>query len=161
MVWEQIEAITLDGAAASVSFASGLTAYQFFRLTAYILNDANAKDVLLRINNDSGPNYATQTIEAVASSIVGARVTGQTSNALTVINFDANRTGSFGLLIAKPAAGVKGQVLALNGINTSNLLVLAGGEWSNTADLINRIDVIASSNNFAAGTSILLEGLSF
>ena len=159
MSWQLIESTTLASPAASVSFTTGLTAYKFFRLTAYIANDANAKDVLLRFNNDSGTNYATQTIDAASTTVAGARATGATSNALTITDLAASEEGSIGLLIAKPASGVKAQVTALNGVNASPSLLLAGGEWNNTADLINRIDVLASSNNFAAGTSLLLEGL--
>jgi hypothetical protein len=159
--WTEIETQTLTTTAASVVFSTGLSGYKFFRLTIYIVNDANSKDVLLRLNNDSGTNYAYQTILGNGGTIIGGRATGQTSSSLTILDLGVSQAGSVSVLIAKPAAGVKAQVLSQSGVNTSPSLLLAGDEWDNTADLISRIDVIASSNNFAAGTSILLEGLEF
>jgi hypothetical protein len=64
------------------------------------------------------------------------------------------------MLIAKPAAGLKAQWLNHAGFRADPNLLLHGGEWNNTADAISEISVVASAGNFAAGTSILLEGLS-
>ena len=161
--WTEIDSTTLSVAAASVTFSSGLSGYKFFRLTAYIVNDANAKQVYLRLNNDSGLNYSYQNVRANNTTVSGARATGQTQLLVGVNNIDANSGWSSTVLISKPAAGVKGQVVSQVGYDApvSVGMQLIGGEWNNVADLISRIDVIASSNNFAAGTSLTLEGLSF
>ena len=162
MSWTEIESITLGSPAASVTFSSGLTAYKFFRLTVYILNDANAKNIQVRFNNDSGSNYTRQAVSAASTGVSGERPAATTSVEInTGNNITASETASVQVLVAKPAAGVKGQVVYSHGYNASPSLILGGAEWNNTADLISRIDVIALSNTFAAGTSILLEGLSF
>ena len=164
MAWEEIASTTLGSAAASVSFTTGLSGYAFYRLTIYIVNDANAKQVYLRLNNDSGVNYSYQNIRGTGSTIDGAQATGQTQLLLAPTNnLAASIHASYGVLISKPAAGVKAQVVSRAGNNAgvgaNVILELVGGEWNNTADAISRIDVLASANNFEAGTSILLEGL--
>lgn len=163
MAWEEIETVTLGSAAASVSFTTGLTAYKFFRLTVFIKNDANAKTASIRLNNDGGTTYARQYLAAQSTTVLGARSTGQTSALLNVVggDIDANSYLSASVLIAKPSASVKGQLTIHSGYDPAALMTMElwGVEWNNTADLISRIDVIASSNNFAAGTSVLLEGL--
>jgi len=162
MAWTEIETQTLTTTAASVVFSTGLTGYKFFRLTGYWVSDASAGAVDIRLNNDSGANYAYQRIQAASTTVSGSRATGQTAQRLTPAFPDGSSFNSFSALIAKPAAGVKAQATAHVGFTqTSVAMELEGAEWNNTADLITRIDVIALSNNFAAGTSILLEGLSF
>ena len=156
--WTEIESTTLASAAASVSFTTGLSGYKFFRLTIYIVNDANSKQVYLRFNNDSGSNYTWQRITGSSTSVTGNRATGEAQIAIQQ-TMAASQSNSYQCLISKPAAGVKAQVTVQAGQDTSPVLILVGGEWDNTADLISRIDVLASSNNFAAGTSLLLEGL--
>ena len=156
-VWQHVETQVLASPAASVSF-TGLVPSPFFRLTAYIQNDANVKAVFIRFNNDSAGNYVRQQISASSTSVAGTRDTAQTqiqpdlSPALA-----ASQASSFGFIFAKPSAGVKAQAVGQMGFNASPVLALTGGEWNNTADLISRIDVLASSNNFAAGTSIRLD----
>lgn len=164
--WTEIESTTLGSAASSISFTTGLADYKFFRLTAYIQNDANAKQVYVRFNNDSGSNYSYQNIRGTGTTVDGARATGQAQILpAPTSNLAASEQASYSLIIAKPAAGVKAQVVSRAGNNAgvgaNVILELVGGEWNNTADAISRIDVLASSNNFAAGTSILLEGLAF
>ena len=92
----------------------------------------------------------------------GARSTGQTLIRLSQEGIPANGSGNFTVIIAKPAAGVKAQVISQAGEDSSSIsLALTGGEWSNVADLITRIDVVVNGggSNFAAGSSFLLEGL--
>ena len=161
MAWTEIETQTLTTTAASVVFSTGLSGYKFFRLTGYVLNDGvGNNEVLLRLNNSSS-GYTTQAIEAASTAVQGARATATSAEVTGFQNFAASQAGSFVAIIAKPAAGVEAQIVSQAGYNTTIVLALAGSEWNNTADLISRIDVIASSNNFAAGTSILLEGLSY
>jgi len=159
--WTEIESTTLASPAASVSFTTGLGGYAFFRLTAYIVNDANAKTILLRFNNDSGMNYSRQTISALSTTVEGARETSQASVGLVYGSLAASEQASFGLLVAKPSASVKAQVTALTGYDHSTGISLAlnGGEWNNTSNLISAIALLPSSGNFDTGSSFLLEGL--
>lgn len=164
MAWTEIDYQVLAAPASSVTFSTGLSTYKFFRLTGYVLNDANAKGVLFSINSDTtNANYARQMIEASSTTITGLRNTGSsaTARALHRTDLAANQAASLTIILAKPSASVKGQLLNQFGNNASPVLVLNGYEWNNTADGVTALSIIAETNNFAAGTSFLLEGLAF
>ena len=163
MAWEEIDSTTLGSAAASVTFNSGLGGYAFYRITAYIANDGTNGRVYVMFNSDTGANYVYQTIEAYGTSASGTRQTAMNKIIpdATYNDLLANNEESFTMIVAKPAAGVKAQTVSQAGFNASPVLALIGGEWNNTADLISSITLTKSSGNFAAGTSILLEGLDF
>lgn len=161
MTWKKIDEVTLESAAASVSFTSGLSGYAFYHITAYIANDGTGGRVFVTFNSDTGTNYVFQAIEAYATTVGGIRSTSQTK-IIPDANFNdltANNEESFSMLVAKPAAGVKAQTVSQAGFNASPILGLVGGEWNNTADAIFAITLTKSSGNFAAGTTVLLEGL--
>ena len=166
--WTEIESTTLASPAASVSFTTGLGGYAFFRLTVFALKSSGTATVIVRLNNDSGTNYAFQQIAANSTTITGARSTTQSSVGLTdSAGWDTSQgtTAMFTALIAKPSATVKAQAIGMSNYpagtpgNTSGELNLIGGEWANTADAISRIDVLNGSGDFAIGSTFLLEGL--
>ena len=150
----------LTGAAASVSFATGLSGFTKFFLVAYVVNDANAKNIKLRFNNDSGANYSHQFLTATDSTVSSSRTTGALS--IQLLGVGTGFTGSNVSLsiveISKPVAGEVARATVRSGFNTTILIEDFAGEWTNTADLINRIDVVASSNNITTGTHVLLYG---
>lgn len=161
MTWKGIEQITLGSTASSITFNTGLSGYKFFRLTAFIVNDANVKAVYVTFNGDSGSNYSQQRVEAASTTVSGARSTGTTRLSLAGgTNLAANQFASFIALIAKPSASVKGQAVLQGGHNASPIVELLGGEWNDTSEVIDEIALSPSNNNFAAGTSVMLEGLS-
>jgi len=163
MTWTEIETVTLGSAAASISFSTGLSTYKFFRLTIYLVNDANAGACTLTFNADTGANYAKQRISANGATVAGARATGQTGINLGGFNLSANDPFNGTVIVAKPAAGVKGQTIAQTSLEDSANIVMDvnGAEWDNTADVISSMVLTKSSGNFAAGTTFLLEGLSY
>ena len=163
--WEPVCApVRLASAAASVSFASIPAQYVMFRLRCEIINDASAKTIDLRLNNDSGVNYDTQQINVSNVTVTGGRSTGRTSMYVNYSNLAASELGTVDFVIAKPIAGAAGLILA-SVVNTTTAaldLVLDACIWNNTAALINRIDVVAAAaagtGNFAAGSIFILEG---
>ena len=157
--WTEIDSITLGSPAAAVTFSSGLTAYKFFRLTVYAGASGGASNVLLRFNAET-TNYTSQEVTATGTTVAGARVTdaGIEINGLSMAQ---DNWGSYSVIIARPSTGVKPQVIANGGNDASPELGLIGAEWDNTADTISSISLVPSANSFAAGTSILLEGLAF
>jgi len=161
MAWERIGYEVLGSASASISI-SVPTPYDFYRVTAYFANDANTKDVYLRFNGDSGANYTSQAINANSTSIAGARASGAAQvNLMALGTMGASENGGTSIIVAKPAAGVKGQAVGVTGQNAAPILELTGAEWNNTTDEITAVSIVASSNNFDTGSSFLLEGLSF
>ena len=161
MTWTLIESQTLGSAASSVTFSSGLSSYKFFRLSGYVVNDTSAKTASLRLNGDSGANYARQSVSAISTTVAGARETGQPSIGLGYGNIAASGTASIEAIISKPSASVKAQVVEGMGyeFSSGDATAVNAGEWGNTPDSITSLSVIASVGSFAAGTSFLLEGL--
>ena len=159
--WDVIGSTTLASPASSISFASIDPKYKLFRVTAYIVKDGTGGEVQYRINNDSGANYDRQRLRGSDTTVDGERLTGQTSIAST-ISIGSNESSTLTVTIAKQLATTPAMVLVDQTLTTTapNLQsVYMAGRWNNTADLINRIDLISSSGNFAAGTVALLEGV--
>jgi hypothetical protein len=159
--WEHIDTQTLTGTAASVSFQSISTAYRAFRLTAYIENDANAKRVYLRLNNDSGSNYDYQYHRATGATNDSSVATGQAQIDCAGLDMAASESGLLSILIVKPSAAQEALVqltfTLLSGATAPSVYQTVG-TWQNVADLISRIDLLANTNNFAASTRVTLEG---
>lgn len=158
--WTVIGVETLGSAAASISFASGLTGYTMFRVTAYIVKDGTNGEVLVRLNNDSTGVYENQRLLGNGATVSGARESSATSlRAQAAVTASANST--LNITIAKPLATVAAMavweqvLIASSAITSVNL----AGQWNNTSDLISRIDLLSATANFAAGTVVVLEGV--
>ena len=159
--WEWIDTQVLGGDAASVSFTPLSDEYRRWIVSVYIVNDANAKGVNLRFNGDSGTNYAYQDLSATSTTVAVSRITGFSAIQSGAGSIAASSVGQIVYVISKPAAGVVARVTAglSKDIVTDGIALNAiGGEWTNVAALITRIDVLAVSNNFAAGTRVVLFG---
>lgn len=160
---EFIARTQLSGAAASVSFANLDTDFRKVFVVAYLVADASAQNWTFRINNDSGANYAKQYLSANAASVAGARGTGGASWQLDGLSaIKGSNVGMFVMEISKPVAGEVARATwrfgYMNNDATALIQYEAGaGEWTNTADLINRLDMLSNAN-FAAGTRVLLYG---
>lgn len=164
--WEVIDTQQLSTTATSVSFQSIPTTFRAFRLTIYVQNDANGKDVYLRLNNDSGNNYDWNLLDADGASVAST----ETQNTAQILfgggsaDVPANGAWSGQIVISKPLAttwALTSGTGSYMDVSPNMHSQVTGGRWENTADLISRIDVIASSNNFAAGTTVMLEGAYF
>jgi hypothetical protein len=159
-----IEDTVLSGAAASITFNTGLTDYTKFRLTVYTIKSTTANAVIFRLNGDSGSNYVRQRITADSSTVSPARWTSQTYLMFTpYTSLPINGTGLFVVSISKPLTTTPARAeisssyfgdLATDAV----LLNTITGEWNNTADLISSIAIIAGSGDFATGTRAVLEG---
>ena len=158
--WDVIASSTLGSPAASISFASIASTYKLFRVTAYIIKDGSAGRALVRLNNDSGANYERQRLSGAATGVSAQRTTGETSWETTWSGL-TSQPATFELVIGKQIAGAAAMgILSSVGKESTTLEYSSFAcRWNNTADLINRIDIIASAGNFAAGTVVVLEGL--
>ena len=161
--WTVIGSTTLASPASSISFATGLSGYTMFRITAYIVKDGTLGAIQMRINNDSGANYDDQTLSGNSTAVGAARQTGQTQWPFPQSAVAASTNATLEVTISKsvstsPALAVASFTFIPNG-ESSVGEGRSAGRWNNTADLISRIDLISSSGNFAAGTVALLEGV--
>ena len=161
--WNVIDSETLAAPAASISFTGIDTTYKMFRVTLYSIKDGTAGALQLRLNNDSGNNYAYQDITGDDTTVNGARATGQAQFVLTTgETMDDATAGTFEIVIGKTVAGSAAMLLSKGAYYHTTTPALnyesIAGIWSNTADLISRIDLIVSAGNFASGTVCVLEG---
>src|SRR3990167_8566715 len=141
--WRHLRTSVLTGDAASVSFTGLDTTYRRFLVVAYIVKDANAGEIYLRFNGDAGATYQQQHLRVNSTTLTPAR------NTLNQIQPQVDAMDA-----------TVGRVITMDGrVSTAAItMTLTADEWTNTADLINRIDVLASSNNLAAGTRVTIFG---
>lgn len=160
--WGVIDTQVLSTTAASVSFQGIPSWYRAFRLTIYVVNDTNAKNVHLRLNNDSGNNYTYQNVAGNGGTVNGSLTSNQAQFLLTLpTTIDASGFAKFDVTITKPLATTPAFVSWFSNVRAASTIASVGGSWNNAADLISRIDVIAGADNFAAGTTVMLEGAYF
>lgn len=160
--WEPVCApVRLASAAASVSFASIPAQYVMFRLRCQVNKDATPGSIVMTLNNDTGGNYARERLIGDNATVSSGRVTAQTSFS-TSFSMDASTPAVCTYVVAKPIAGAAGLILTSIALTSTNLTLFElAGHWGNTADLINRIDILASAGNFDTGSIFILEGSKF
>ncbi len=162
-LWGKLSEQTLGSPVASVTFSGLDTSYTFFRLTLQNSQETAGGGTSLRLNNDSGANYEYQKIAINATTRTGARVTGADHIQL-FHNFPAAVAGEGGhgsVVISKPVTGEEAQVVGNSGIQQSgNVMIssLLGAQWNNTADLVDRVDLVPTAGNFETDSRFLLEG---
>lgn len=154
--WKVINSVTLGSAASSVSFTGIDTTYRMFRVTAYVVKDGTGGFVNLRLNNDSGRNYDYQQLSGDSTSISAARGTGQAQMSFPW-NVQANTQSFVEFTIGKQLATAAAMGLGSQTVTGNIIMTKNAFRWNNTADLINRIDLISGTGNFAAGTVVVLE----
>jgi hypothetical protein len=157
-LWTPIDKIvaTSGGALSSFSFSGISSAFRMFRLSYYLTHVGGSTSSRIRLNNDSGTNYAFQLVSGD-----GATVTGQRQASITSFpgSLEAAIPALGQWIIAKPSTGVEGYMtgnVAYHNpttVRTGNI----AGSWNNTASLINRIDVVIL-NGTAYGV-VALEGV--
>lgn len=150
----------LSGAAASVSFQFQ-PVYRAVMVSGYIHKDGTANTAYLTFNGDTGANYSRQTIEVDGAGNNAQRVTGASNYLLYWSAIAASMEAHFEALVTKTTAAAKAQVVHIGDFDRAGPTIcieLSGGEWSNTADLLSRIDIGATTGNFAAASSFTLWG---
>lgn len=156
--WTVLGSQVLESAAASVSFPGISTTYRMFRVTAYIVKDGTNGQVRLRLNADSGSNYDDQLLRGDNTTVSASRTTSATQ--LTTGNtITASNVAAIEIVIAKQLAASTAMMLSRMFMGSAQILDSKAGRWNNTADLISRIDLLSSSGNFAAGTTVVLEAM--
>ena len=89
--------------------------------------------------------------------------TAETSGRLTALSTDNTRPTHAEVIVGKPTTGIRGmwasRVCNPETTDVVAALAYAAVNWNNTADLISRFDVFASSGNIASGSMMRVEGL--
>ncbi len=161
--WTELSDQVLASAAASISVTGIASTYRRFAGWCYVVKAGASATIIVRINNDSGANYNFQRAHGDGAT---AGATRQTGGSAVAISGNAIPVGGTGLLtfeIEKPVAGTRGRIggqaavfadLATDAVTVA----VADGDWKNTANLISRVDVIASSGTMNVGSRLILEG---
>ncbi len=160
--FDKINRTKLAAAAVSISFSGIDTNSRMFRVTSYIIMNGAGGGPSIILNNDFTALYDSQRVSAFSSSTAGSRTIATTAMVLfSQLAIDADETGLSVVYIAKQAADKKAVMLEDSAFveDTINAFMLGGlsAMWNNVADLINRIDLVASTN-MDVGTTVLLEG---
>lgn len=135
--------------------------FLFINVTGYGGTDV----VALRFNGDSAANYWDRTITLPAGTTVFTD-TSTTATTLIRCGKPINKGRAVLAQIVNFATRAKVvQVLNQFGTGTASVAAEAtlstGGEWINTTDLINQIDVVTAGGlNISAGSSLVLLGYS-
>lgn len=165
-LWYQRSSQVLGGAAASVSF-TGLSD-KLYRVSGVLLHTAAGILTAVRVNNDSGNNYAGTIIYGQPTNVQGG-------SALTAVdrwypqtssntNDAADNPLAFQHIFAKPMTTQRGRGLGM--VTMQDASGVTGPwpfsgmmKWGNTADLITRIDIIAGSSTYKASSHVTVEGM--
>lgn len=156
--WEELGRDTLSGAGDTLSVAS-LPARKYLMLLIYVADTGGTISGRFKFNNDGGSNYSTR------YSSNGAADTTETSNSTGI---------PFKTTLAEPSTGtfhvinVAGQEKLVSGESTSRGTAGAAaapnkldcsGKWSNTSDLISRVDAVNSgAGDYAIGSELVVLG---
>lgn len=157
----------LAAPAASFSLTGIGATYLELRVITVLEPVTDGVDIFLRPNNDSGGNYIVSTVEGTGAAIQpnsGTAQTGAKQNVPPGGSFpQTNDRWLLGVnIIGKYAAGTRAIIgrLGIAWDNSGNVFATdAVTLWNNTASLINRVDIIASSGNLATGSLMRVEGL--
>lgn len=158
---ELIATTTLGAPAVSISFTGINTAFRVFELAGYLLGDANAEGIVIQFNNDTSTNYDYEYVNGSGATITTNRIPGAAGWAATAGALAANAVGEFYASFSKPAAAEKASGVAQAGYlafgSNAEEAWMTGGNWSNVAALISRVDVVGNTA-YIAGSRVTLGG---
>lgn len=163
--WEHIATQTLAAPAASVSFASLSAAFKAFRLTIEGIPTA-ALAAQLRFNNDAVTLCPTTYVYGITTPAAGALARAADTFVVlhdqtgTVPNPGAGIMFAGQVIITKETAAARASIIGQmsGGVGGTPNVMLISAQWADVANLINRMDVIASASTFAVGSRFVLEG---
>ena len=162
--YEWLETISVGTAVASVEFTNvnsnyGST-YQHLQVRLTGRSSQNEQRSRMRLNGDSGQNYATHLLFAGGSSVNSAAGTNFNVMSLNMNDDQANVFGAGIVDLLDAFETTKNKTIRhLGGIaGTTNEIALTSGVWLNTA-AITTITLRVDSGNYEVGSRFSLYGL--
>ena len=160
-------ATTLLAAPAASITVSGIGAtYKEFIVTSRVRPVTNARNLLIRPNNDSGPNYNYQGFYANNATVTNDSGGGNSSIEVPTPTLGLTNTAAEGTLtqtvIYKNTAGLEAVSHSISQVWAPGPLLdaaLSAHRWNNTTDLISSFVLLASTGNLDTGTLVRCEGL--
>ena len=160
--YDLIASNVLGSSAASVTFSSIPATYRDLVLVTQYLSTSTNTYAILRFNSDSGSNYQHVYMSGSSGSTYSG--SGSFTGVLSVYWTAANSTGPvLGIYHIMDSSATDKHKTVLSRTNTDNTsrngVEAFANRWANTA-AITQIDVVGGNNNFAAGSSFHLYGIS-
>jgi hypothetical protein len=163
--YELISTNILAGAASSVTFSSlgdYSSTYKHLQVRATLrVNDSSGVgNLFMRLNGDTGNNYAWHFLRGNGSSVTSGATTSTNYMQVGLVPY-ANQTGFYASVIdlLDPYAAKNKTLRALSGGATgTNLIDLDSGLWLNTASLTS-LELSPSSLSFGVGCRFSLYGI--
>lgn len=163
-LWQHIDTQVLTGSAASIIFSGIDTSHRYFRLSAYLIVTVAASSSISGRINLGGTVFDNQHLQARNATATSNATVADGGMNLGPPMGTGGTTIALDLIIQKPVATEYGKWLSLvssDSIPTTQLDVrFSGGAYLNTADLIDRIDLLAVVTTFQANSRVVLEGMS-
>lgn len=169
IAFEKIGGSVLGADAASFDFTSIPGTYSTLILVGQTRSTtaATSQGVLLRLNNDSGGNYDSQTIVGSSTSPTAGEAFGQTSFGLTTVAAASAAAGLAGLFFvvipAYAGTAFNKDMFSVGyrkiGTTSGNLQVSVRGASWRSSSTITRVTILPTADNFLAGSSCFLYGL--
>jgi hypothetical protein len=169
--YEWLETQVLTSAAASVTFSnlnsSYGTTYEHLqvRLTGRSSRNDNGDTVRIRLNSDTGSNYAMHALKGSGSAVTSEGFGSQTNIQFYRISANTDANNVFGAMIidildpfstnkTKTIRGLGGYA----GIADGDEIALSSGLWNNTAALTT-LELAGTNGNFQIGSRFSLYGM--
>lgn len=148
----QLVAQTVTSADAMTVQLTGLSPYKFLILMTSARGTesgtASNRYLWVQFNGDTGTTYNNMTSTAT------------TGIAVQHLPTDGYGWGAIGLALIDNTAGVTKHLVGIGLVGASQNILLRGGLWTNTTDLISTIELSGSNvNEIAAGASFVLLGV--
>jgi hypothetical protein len=171
--FQLLETTVLTGSQASVEFTNLTTKYAStyqhlqIRMTARMTGSNNFENLLVRLNSDTGSNYARHALLGNGSGVSSSASTSQTTMNLGPVPAGGNQgSGQFGAAvidILDPYESKNKTIRNLFGKHTptggETWVGLTSGVWLNTASLTTILLYPETASQFATGSCFSLYGL--
>jgi hypothetical protein len=165
--YDLLTSTTLGTATASVTFdTSTFTEYKHFqiRASARMSVASNGTTGNLRLNGDTGANYARHYLQGTGSAVQSDAVTSNSyMYNIYAINGSSDVANSFTAIVVDilDAFATKNKtVRAMSGVpGNENRIRLGSGLWMNTASLTSVTFISDQGGNFVVGSRFALYGL--
>jgi len=165
--YELIQTQLISSSTSSLTFSSIPSTYKHLQIRATIRTDraGNQDDLMMvRLNGDTGSNYAAHAMYNGSSQVQTLSQTSQTYWRALYVNGSGAATNAFaGLIMDILDYGVTTKnttMRALNGGHEYNWIALASGVWMNTAAVTSiTFNMPLTSANFVSGTRFSLYGI--
>jgi hypothetical protein len=159
----------LSSSAASVTFSSIPQGFKHLQIRAIARTDRGfGNDTLgLRVNGDTGSNYARHILRGTGSSVVSGAVTSTSAWGIQSISASSAETGNFAPVVVDlldyASTSKNTTMRAINGFHTASYgfyeISLNSGLWMNTAAVTELNFYSITGFNFISGTRFSLYGI--